>query len=54
MLGYQTDIISNLRYIPYSRGHTRRAYKYEFGENWGMCLYLNVFSHSVTLNLKLR
>ena len=41
-------------HIPYSRGHKRNAYKYEFGDFWGVRLLLNVFSHSVTLNLQIR
>ena len=40
--------------IPYSRGHTRSAYKYKFCKKWGVRLYLNAFSHSVTLSLKVR
>ena len=34
---------------PDSRGHARSAYKYEFGKKYGVRLYLNAFSHSVTL-----
>ena len=30
------------------------AYKYEFRQFWGVRLYSNVFSHSITLHLNLR